>query len=76
MRLFCLSQNSYWNSVGGTFNKIDCCLAEGLVKSESNNLLVGYSSLPKNLEVVFIVFLGGAGFLCVTSLVIILELAL
>lgn len=30
------------------------------MKSESNSLLVGYSSLPKNLEVVFIVFWGAA----------------
>lgn len=29
--------------------------------SESNSLLVGYSSLPKNLEVVFIVFFLGGG---------------
>lgn len=46
---------------------------------ESNSLLVGDSSLSKNLECVFIVFfffLGvGQGF-CVTFLVVILELAL
>lgn len=38
--------------------------------NESNSLLVGDSSLSKNLERVFIVFFfgGGAGLLCVTSL--------